>query len=219
MENTFAEKKWIGFDLDDTLHEFRRSSGLATSKSLEAISQRYGVPVSSLKESYSRILKARTTSAFSDGKTSFDYRRESSSSSMTTLIPSLKLKEGAMELLSTLKGMGKKIVVIPEGPQDAQERMVKALGIIGYIDFLATTNRFGVSKIDGLFAKVLEHLGIAASEMMYIGDSEDRDVKPTVKLGIYSIHLDESKDTSWDSNPPHVSSLKVLHNYLVTEPL
>jgi len=30
-----AEKTWIAFDLDDTLHEFRRSSGAATTKVLE----------------------------------------------------------------------------------------------------------------------------------------------------------------------------------------
>jgi putative hydrolase of the HAD superfamily len=34
-----AEKTWIGFDLDDTLHEFRRSSETATNKVLEEISE------------------------------------------------------------------------------------------------------------------------------------------------------------------------------------
>ena len=30
LRTIIAEKAWVGFDLDDTLHEFRRSSGTAT---------------------------------------------------------------------------------------------------------------------------------------------------------------------------------------------
>lgn len=36
---TLAEKTWFGFDLDDTLHDFRRASGTATTRVLEDISQ------------------------------------------------------------------------------------------------------------------------------------------------------------------------------------
>lgn len=37
-----------------------------------------------------------------------------------TLMTSLELKCGALDLLSMVKDMGKKTVVITEGPQDAQ---------------------------------------------------------------------------------------------------
>ncbi|XMA14392.1 hypothetical protein WAI453_007183 [Rhynchosporium graminicola] len=36
--NILADKSWIGFDLDDTLHEFRRSSGIAIDSGLQKIS-------------------------------------------------------------------------------------------------------------------------------------------------------------------------------------
>ena len=71
-----TEKTRIGLDLDDTLHEFRRSSGTATNKTLEEISKRYDIPVLAFKDEYSRVLKVKTANAFSDEKTSFDYRRE-----------------------------------------------------------------------------------------------------------------------------------------------
>jgi hypothetical protein len=45
-----TEKTWFGFDLDDTLHEFRRSSGTATNKVIEKISERYGIPIPALKD-------------------------------------------------------------------------------------------------------------------------------------------------------------------------
>ena len=71
-----AEKTWIGFDLDDTLREFRRSSGIATDNVLAVILKRYGIPIPALKEEYSKILKVKTANAFSDGRTSFQYRKE-----------------------------------------------------------------------------------------------------------------------------------------------
>ncbi|KAL8677937.1 MAG: hypothetical protein Q9224_007154, partial [Gallowayella concinna] len=126
LRDVLAKKSWIGFDLDDTLHDFRRSSGQATTKVLEQIHQKYGIPMSALKEEYAKVLKAKTANAFSDGKTSTDYRRarfasvlthfsippdhqfmhELLASYETTLTASLELKCGASDLLSSLKTNG-----------------------------------------------------------------------------------------------------------------
>ena len=76
LRNILAEKTWIGFDLDDTLHEVRRSPGTATNKVLEEIFERYGTPMHALRGEYSRVLKAKTANAFSERKTSFHYRRK-----------------------------------------------------------------------------------------------------------------------------------------------
>ena len=209
-----TEKTRIGFDLDDTLHEFCRSSETATNKALEEISKRHDTPILALKDEYSRVLKAKTANAFSDGKTSFNYRRERFASVRShfslpqddqflvevlgsyegTLMSSLELKCGALDLLSMVKDMGEKIVAITEGPQDAQEkRTVRGLGIEGCIDFLATANYLGVVKTDGLFLRVLEHLGVSPGDMAYIGGNEQRDIKPALAEGIFSIHLAEMK--------------------------
>ncbi|KAI0381426.1 HAD-like domain-containing protein [Hypomontagnella monticulosa] len=234
LRATLTEKTWFGFDLDDTLHEFRLSSGKATDKVLEDISERYGTPILALKEEYGRVLKEKTANAFSDGKTSFDYRRERFTSALTrlslpvdqqfmnellesyetVLMASLELKCGALDLLSTLKKMDKKIVVITEGPQDAQERTVKGLGIGGYIDFLATTNHFLVSKTSGIFPKVMEHLGISSGDIAYIGDSEPRDMEPAMAEGIFSIHIAEKEDISLNTSPPRINTLKKLQYIL-----
>ena len=61
-----------------------------------------------------------------------------------TLMASLELKCGTSDLLSVVRKMGKKIVVITKGPQDAQERTIQGLGIGGHIDILATMNHFRV---------------------------------------------------------------------------
>ncbi|KAG9229310.1 Haloacid dehalogenase-like hydrolase [Amylocarpus encephaloides] len=234
-----AEKTWIGFDLDDTLHEFRRSSGMATNKVLEEIFERYGTPVLALKDEYSRVLREKTANAFSDGKTSFDYRRERFASVLAhfslpqddkfmakllgsyeaTLMASLELKCGALGLLSAIRNMGKKIVIMTEGPQDAQERTVQGLDIGGYIDFLTTTNHFRVTKTSGLFSKVLEHLGVSPGDMAYIGDNEERDMKPAMAEGIFSIHLAETKHVSLSTFPPHVNTPRKLQYILLNDSL
>lgn len=237
LRDVLAKKSWIGFDLDDTLHEFRRSSGQATTKVLEQICQRYDIPMDELKEEYARVLKAKTANAFSDGKTSTDYRRDRFASVLThfflpqdhqfmdellgsyeaTLMASLELKCGALDLLSSLKAMGKKIVVMTEGPQDAQERTVQALGIKDYIDFLATTNKFGCTKTDGLFPKVLKHLGISPDQIAYIGDNEQRDMEPAMAEGIFSIHFAETKHVALNTTPPRINTLRKLQYILSDE--
>ncbi|KAI0141966.1 Haloacid dehalogenase-like hydrolase [Pestalotiopsis sp. NC0098] len=237
LRTMLAEKTWFGFDLDDTLHEFRRSSGAATQRTLETISKRYGTPMSLLEGQYSAILKRRTANAFSDGKTSFGYRRQRFASLLddfelpyssgflyqlldtyeSILKASLELKCGALELLSMLKRLGKKIVIITEGPQDAQERAVRDLGIAGFVDFLATTNRFGVSKVDGLFPRVLEHLGIFPSDMVYVGDNEQRDMKPAMAQGVMCVHLAEAEHIALDASPPRINTLRKLQYILLDE--
>lgn len=127
-----------------------------------------------------------------------------------TLMASLELKCGALGLLSAVRNMGKKIVVMTEGPQDAQERTVQGLGIGGYIDFLATTNHFRVSKTSGLFPRVLEHLGISPGDMVYVGDNEQRDMEPAMAEGIFSIHLAETKHVSLNTFPPQINTLRKL---------
>lgn len=130
------------------------------------------------------------------------------------LIASLELKCGALDLLSLIKDMGKKIIVITEGPQDAQERAVRGLGIDGFIDFLATTTHFGVAKTDGLFPPVLEHLCVTSGDIVYIGDNEERDMKPALAEGIFSIHLAEMKHVSFNTIPPKINTLRKLQYIL-----
>jgi putative hydrolase of the HAD superfamily len=98
-----------------------------------------------------RILREKTASVFSDGKTSFDYRRERFAALLAhfsiafmaqllqfyeiTLTACLEPKSGALGLLSTCKKLGKKTVVITEGPQDAQGRSI----LRSYTPFVSET--------------------------------------------------------------------------------
>ncbi|KAI1290986.1 HAD-like domain-containing protein [Xylaria venustula] len=191
LSGILAEKQWIGFDLDDTLHEFRRASSTASNRVLEAIQEQYRVPFAALKSQYSEVLKTSTSNGFSDGKSSSEYRSDRflavvSHFSLplktddafltqllhlyeTTLRESLELKSGALSLLKEIKRRGKKVVILTEGPQDAQEWTVENLGISPYIDFLATTNHFKVTKRAGYLAKYWKRLGLPRPRLRSLG--------------------------------------------------
>lgn len=70
-----------------------------------------------------------------------------------------------------------------------------------YIEFLATTEYFGVAKTAGLFPRVLDHLGIPPGDIAYVGDNEQRDIKPALAEGIFSVHFAEIKHVSLKYRP------------------
>jgi hypothetical protein len=69
------EKTWIGFDVNKTLHEFRRVSSTAIERVLADVSERHGAPILPLKVYHYKGLGMKTANAFSDGIiASFDCR-------------------------------------------------------------------------------------------------------------------------------------------------
>ncbi|KAF3045822.1 hypothetical protein E8E11_003453 [Didymella keratinophila] len=201
------EAKWYAFDLDDTLHSFRAASSAAVKAVLQVIHGLSGRAMEELESEYERIQKQGTASAFVDSKTSHQYREERfrqlvqacnialDDHQMQILVElyekvlaeNLELKPGVLELLKTLKRYGHKIAVITEGPQDAQERTLEALGIASHVDYLATTNQLRAAKIDGLIVKVLEHLQLEPTDMIMTGDSWERDIVPGTQAGLYCV--------------------------------
>jgi putative hydrolase of the HAD superfamily len=220
LRSRLRTAEWYAFDLDDTLHNFRKASGAAVTAVLQMINEDCGLSCSlnDLETEYKRVLKQATSAAFVDGKTSHQYRAERfrqvlrkwdvdlTSTEMelflgiyeNTLMESLELKLGVLNLLETLRRLDHKIAVITEGPQDAQERTVAALGLLPHIDYLATTNKLGVAKTGGLYAKVLENLNIMPEDIVMIGDSLARDIVPAKDVGIYCMQLVENEEPSQD---------------------
>ena len=217
---------WYFFDLDDTLHEFRKASSAAVDATLRLILQNhahhepsFGEPltVAELRAEYLKILKTGTSAAFVDGKTSREYRAKRFHGVMnafgidcteqqmqvlldryeTAITRNLQLKEGAILLFETLKQQWKKVAIITEGPQDSQERTVAALGLEPYFDRLVTTNKLGVAKVEGLFGKALEMIGVKSEEVVMVGDSWERDVVPAVEAGIECVWFAE-KDGGYE---------------------
>lgn len=218
--------EWVGFDLDDTLHEFRLASKAASLAVFEDIQKSHGtISVETLRLEYQAILIKATAHAFSDGKTSTEYRKERFSALLRSqnvpytetylddlvslykeaLRSSLILKPGALDLLQKLKSLNKTVLVITEGPRDAQEWTIDQLGLMDCVDILVTSNELRLSKTDGLFGEVLKRYGLAASCGVYVGDNWTRDVIPAQQEGILAIYYDESHHCSLDIQGGQIS--------------
>ena len=169
IKSSLSSKNWVEFDLDDTLHEFRKASAQASSSVFAAIQKDSGVDVCDLKTSYSDILRSKTASAFADGRTSTEYRRERftlllqaykleiNDTKMDYLLDiyksnlkaALTLKAGALQLIKKIKSFGKKVIIVTEGPQDAQEWTIEELGLRHMLMYSLQLMRLGSLKSMG----------------------------------------------------------------------
>ncbi|KAJ5457799.1 HAD-like protein [Penicillium sp. IBT 31633x] len=184
--------------------------------------------IDDLETTYREILRTKTANAFTDGRGSDDYRQERFSHLLeahgheasfetleqllavyrTSLCAALTLKAGALHLLEELKARGKGVIIVTEGPQDAQEWTVAELGLKPFIDILVTTNEVGKSKVDGLFPAVLAKYNIASGDMVYLGDNQQRDILPAQAVGIDTVLYDENSDCHFED--PHNLRLNSL---------
>jgi putative hydrolase of the HAD superfamily len=194
-------------DLDDTLHSFRKALTVATKAVCEHLVATYPVQKTApeLEAVYKEVCQQYVT-PFTDGRTARQYRLERMRAltqraySDTTqdnacvdvyaeaLKNNLVLERSAQEMLQSLKNKNTQIIVVTEGPHDAQEETLKDLGIAPLVDHLFTSNKERLSKKDGLWKTVLDRLNITPDACVVLGDSLASDIEPAVKLGIQAVH-------------------------------
>lgn len=107
----------------------------------------------------------------------------------TALGESLELKPGADQALRAAKRGGLSVVVISEGPHDAQQTTIERLGIAPWVDLLVTSGGEGTSKSHDLFGRALARAGCDPAEIVFVGDSLERDVGPASALGITCFYV------------------------------
>lgn len=205
-----SDKDWIDFDLDNTLQDYHGASQSAIDAVSYYLAERHAMVVEHVSAMYRAVLVKLAHHYFIDGRTAVEYRQERftallrqlnlpvTQDTLTSLLSlydktlqtALVLTEGARGLLQQLKARNKSVVVISEGPQDAQVATIKQLGIAPLIDSVVTSNVKGLSKTDGLVMAVVNEFNIDPNRFIYIGDSLVRDVMPLVDAGIDVIHYD-----------------------------
>ncbi|KAF5861795.1 hypothetical protein ETB97_012596 [Aspergillus alliaceus] len=208
IRSSLSSKTWFGFDLDDTLHEFRRASAHASSATAGAFADGR-TSIENPRERFSLLLHGRglETSTERLDRLLETYERN--------LKGTLTLKPGSLRLLQRIKSLGKIVIVVTEGPQDTQQWTVEELGLLPYIDVLVTTNEIGISKVDRLFPIVLRKYSIPASKIVYVGDNEKRDVVPARGAGILAVLYDEKGGCGFDDTAAfRVDSLEKLEYLL-----
>jgi putative hydrolase of the HAD superfamily len=84
-------------------------------------------------------------------------------------------------------------MVVSEGPADAQALTIERLGIAPMVDLLVTSAAERASKSDGLLEVALARAGCGPEEMLYVGDSVERDIAPALALGIATVYVGEDE--------------------------
>ncbi len=203
-----AAVQWVAFDLDDTLHFYRKASGQASAAVFEYLDEEFGCGVEPLQAAYAGILKDAQQGAFADGRTARECRGERFGKLLaafsiiphrnldealdiydTALAANLELKDGAAALLQDIKRAGRSIMIVTEGPHDAQETTVSRLGLTPYVDLLVTSSMEGLTKRNGLLKRALDKAGCAPGAAIYVGDSIECDIVPAHALGICTIFI------------------------------
>ena len=201
---------WIGFDLDDTLHFYRKASGQACEAVFKYLDEEFGCGTGELQATYAGILKAARKGAFADGRSARECRAERFTKLLAAfpIIPyqrleaaldlydealskNLKLKEGAKEALLAARVHGLRTMVVSEGPHDAQEATIERLGLAPLVDLLVTSAAEKTSKRGGLLKLALGRARCAPYELIYTGDSLENDIWPAQEAGIPSIYVGE----------------------------
>lgn len=86
-----------------------------------------------------------------------------------------------------------KIGILTDLTVHIQHRKLRALGISDYVDAIVTSEEVGAEKPDSImFERMIQKLGIAADELIMVGDSEEKDCEGARRCGIEAIHFQES---------------------------
>src|SRR4051794_8311754 len=93
----------------------------------------------------------------------------------------------AADALRRLRAAG--VTVAAAGNQPAGAELALA-ALMEPTELVATSTAWGVSKPDpAFFARVVDEVGLPASEIAYIGDRVDFDVLPAAAAGMFTVHL------------------------------
>jgi putative hydrolase of the HAD superfamily len=209
------DKKWIWFDLDDTLHDYTYVGGQARSAILGFISQKARLPIEIVEQDYRKVFLAHNKLEYIDGRSSKDYRSERFAAAVASSLlglqerqkvidealvlyeavymDNLRLKPGAVELIRLLMDKGFGLAILTDAPHDTQMRVLHKLGLLPLFDDVFTAGDLRVSKPNGMMTIVLDRLQVAPENVIMIGDSLERDVWPARDAGIKPIWFNEKK--------------------------
>ena len=214
----------ILFDLDDTLFDHRRASGIALGAMhaafapdlpFEAFAIRHGEV---LEDFHARFLAgeftldqarlARMHALFA----TFDRRIDDATAGRVAHLyreqhqAHRRLVAGAIELLDALHGRCRLGIVTNNSTAEQLEKL-RALDIAGYFDTVVISEDVGVTKPDPMiFAIALERIGVDASDALFIGDNWANDIAGAHAAGMAAIWLDRDGELLKPPSSPRTTA-------------
>ena len=223
--------KHVFFDLDHTLWDFDRNSGLTFDKIFklnnidanledflevyEPINLRYWklyreerVTKSALR--YGRLKDAFDMMDISVEDHTINHLSETYIEHLTTFN---HLFDDTFEILDYLKDKYE-LHIITNGFEEAQERKLTTSNIRSYFKTITNSEMVGVKKPNPkIFNFALELANAIPRESIMIGDSLEADVEGAAKIGMDTIHFDY-KNLHNNHNYKRITNLKAIVNHL-----
>ncbi len=109
--------------------------------------------------------------------------------------------EPTVELMRAAKLRGHQVIIVSDTYLDANQLLdliTQAAGdeIAGLIDRVFASSQAGISKSQGMLAKVLKAMKCKPQELLHIGDSRKADFDGARALGIPALHLTQFDETA-----------------------
>lgn len=105
----------------------------------------------------------------------------------------IKLYDGVIDLLDTLKAKGKKIFLLSNAQRSFTENELNMLGLTQYFDGICISSDEECSKPDSCYFKTLfDRYGLNKSESIMIGNDYLSDIGGAADFGIDSLYIHQS---------------------------
>ena len=99
-------------------------------------------------------------------------------------------KDGTIESIKELKGLGYKLGLVSNGKSPFQERNFSALGVSALFDAILISESIGVRKPEiEIFHLACSRLGVAPDKTVFVGDNPEADIAGANNAGMYSIYI------------------------------
>lgn len=131
--------------------------------------------------------------------------------------PEISLYPDTVETLEKLHVMNLKTGIITDGLHSVQKKKVSALKLQNYVDFIIYTDEFGAGyekPHPATFLHAAEILSLKPRNILYVGNSPEKDILGANSVGMQSVHLCRGNYTCNGSCNAdyHAKSLKSLFN-------
>lgn len=105
--------------------------------------------------------------------------------------PEIKLYDGVLEMILSLKDKGIKVGIITDGRVTGQKNKIRALGLHKLVEDIIITDELGGTQFrkpcDIAFRIMQQRWSIPFEQIMYIGDNQDKDFQAPQQLGMRSL--------------------------------
>ena len=129
-------------------------------------------------------------------------------------MPDIHLREGAAELLQTLRNNGKKLGIITDGRPEGQRNKIAVLGLKNLVEEIIITDELGGVQFrkpnDIAFRMMKYRLNVPYDKMVYIGDNCKKDFYAPKALGMKYVYFRNEKSVHGSEN---ISTAVTVNNF------